>query len=84
MATAPDSTSVACPEDGTERREAQEPDDQQKDEQSLLHVFDSPTQDAQSRYGFPYLRVRPAGESSTFPSAFSIRSTRTEIGSPRR
>src|SRR5712691_11761836 len=59
-------------------------EDEQDDEQSLLHVLKSRLQDARSRYGFPYLRGRPACESSTFPSAFSIFSPSTLIESPRR
>jgi hypothetical protein len=40
--------------------------------------------DAAKEATVPYFRVRPASESSTLPSAFSIFSTSTSIGSPRR
>src|SRR5213592_2726191 len=62
----------------------QEGEDDQHDEQSLLHVTDNRTRRSSGRYGFPYPCVRPTGESSTFPSARSIRSTRTSIASPSR
>ena len=81
----PGKASVASrPDDRSERRQNEEGEDDQADEHSLLHVLESRLQDGPSRYGFPYFRGRPAGESSTFPSVFSIFSTRTSIGSPSR
>src|SRR5207248_9327956 len=77
--------SVACrPDDRSERRQNQEGEDDQADEQSLLHVLQSRLQDGPGRYGFPYFPGRPTGESSTFPSVFSIFSTSTLISSPSR
>src|SRR5439155_22212222 len=72
------------PDDRAEPCEEQEPDEEQDDEQSLIHGLESRPLDARSPYGFPYFRVRLAGEISTLPSAFSIRSTTTSIGSPSR
>src|SRR5439155_19831321 len=72
------------PDDRAEPCEEQDSDDEQDDEQSLLHGLESRPLDARSPYGFPYFGVRLAGEISTLPSAFSIRSTSTSIGSPSR
>src|SRR5919109_4469915 len=76
--------SVARPDDRAERRQNEEGEDDQADEQSLFHVLQSRLQDGLRRYGFPYFRVRRAGESSTLPSAFSIFSTSTSIPAPSR
>src|SRR5690349_3686630 len=71
-------------EDRPQRRQNEEGEEDQADEQSLLHVLQSRLQDGESPYGFPYLRGRPAGESSTLPSVFSIFSTSTSSPSPSR
>src|SRR5881397_1907156 len=71
-------------DDRAQGRQEEERQEDQSDEQSLLHVLQSRVQDGRSRYGFPYLRGRPTGESSTLPSVFSLFSTSTSIVSPRR
>src|SRR3954451_10697010 len=81
----PGRASVASrPDDRAQGRQEEERQEDQADEQSLLHVLESQLQDGRSPYGFPYLRGRPTGESSTLPSVFSIFSTSTPMPSPRR